>query len=112
MDRVAADLVVCSGDVRGGDVSWMVSTRTHSRLAESAKSASAPSAGRRSRVSLVDHQVDRHFTLQTADVSVTEVVAQFVNLHNSQDLRSVQLSPNHRTNTRMATRNNSNTMPM
>lgn len=31
-------------------------------------------------VALVDHQVDGHLSLQAADVALTEVVAQFVNL--------------------------------
>lgn len=32
------------------------------------------------RVAFVDHEVDGHFALQTADVTLTKVVAQFVNL--------------------------------
>lgn len=32
------------------------------------------------RVPFVDHEVDGHFALQTADVTLTKVVAQFVNL--------------------------------
>ena len=41
---------------------------------------------RRGAVSVLDHKVYRHLAFQTADVSVTEVVAQLVNLsspHNT-----------------------------
>ncbi len=31
-------------------------------------------------VAIIDHEVDGHFALQTADVALTKVVAQFVNL--------------------------------
>ena len=33
-------------------------------------------------VALVDYEVDWHFAFQTADVALTKVVAQFVNLRN------------------------------
>ena len=56
----------------------MVGARTQRRLADA--TAHSTSTGRGRRVTLVDDKVDRHFTLQTADVSVTEVVAQLVHL--------------------------------
>lgn len=34
-------------------------------------------------VTVLDYQIDRHLAFETTDVSVTEVVAQFVNLFTS-----------------------------
>ena len=43
-------------------------------------------------VSLVNHQVDRHFTFEATDVSLTEVVAQFVDLHFIDHKARVQMN--------------------
>jgi len=64
----------------------MVGAWTQRRLADASQTTtSAAGTGRGRRVAFVDDEVDRHFTLQTADVSVTEVVAQLVHL-NSNDI--------------------------
>lgn len=34
-----------------------------------------------SSVSIIDHEVDWHLTLQTTDVAMTEIVAQFMHLY-------------------------------
>lgn len=36
-------------------------------------------------VSVFDDEIDRHFTLQTANVAVTEIVTEFMNLENKTD---------------------------
>ena len=45
-----------------------------------AVSRKAFSFGGRAGFPLIDNQVDGHFTLQTADVPVTEIIAELVNL--------------------------------
>ena len=40
-------------------------------------------------VPLVDHQIDGHFALQTADVTVAEVVAQLVNLSITENQNNI-----------------------
>lgn len=37
------------------------------------------------RVALIDHEVDGHLALQTADVTLAKVVAQFVNLRRKEE---------------------------
>jgi len=89
-----AYLVVWAGDV-SRHVSWMVGARTHGGLADAGQSTGTASTGRRRRVSLVDHEIDRHFTLQTADVSMTEVIAEFVHLHRQHQQPLHHIYPNH-----------------
>ena len=60
--------------------------RRHSAatLALSAAAAARRAARRRARaVPLVYHEVNRHFALQTADVAVAEVIAEFVYLQKT-----------------------------
>jgi len=69
-----ADLVVRAGDI-AGYMARMVGAWTHGRLADARQSTGSAPTRRGRSIPLVDDEVDRHFTLQTADVSVTEVVA-------------------------------------
>lgn len=57
----------------------------HSAAAALALAAAARRAARRRAraVPLVYHEVDRHFALQTADVAVAEVIAEFVYLRKT-----------------------------
>jgi len=70
-----AYLVMSARDVSRHVVAWMVGARTHGRLADARQSTGTACTRRRRRIPLIDDQIDRHFTLQTADVAVTEVVA-------------------------------------
>ena len=59
-------------------------SRHPTALALAAAAAARSAASRRARaVPLVYHEVDRHFALQTADVAVAEVIAEFVYLQKT-----------------------------
>ena len=63
--------------------------RRHSTAALELPAAAAArrAAGRRARaVPLVYHEVDRHFALQTADVAVAKVIAEFVYLKKTKGI--------------------------
>ena len=77
-----------AGEVAGTDVSGVVGGAGAERRRLAARHAAGQRPGtaaarRRRTVTLVDDEVDRHFTLETADVAVAEVVTQLVYLQHT-----------------------------